>query len=343
MTAARHTLRPPIRALQTSAHTVNDPAVSILIPTYNRAPYLREAVESAFSQTMADLEVIVVDDGSTDETPALLESLARPGLVCLRQENLGVSAAFNAGLRVARGGLLITLGSDDRLLPEFLASTAPLLLADPRLVVVYARCQAIDERGTPLPRMAGAPPRYPDDMLASLLYGDHLCAIGALMRRDAVLSVGAWDTTLIGNEDWDLWLRLACVGEFRFVDRALAQFRVHPGRLTGHASPRLLQLVADRKRVLTQAYERLPLTARSRQIRGVAFRNLYIEVGMRLLPSAGWRAALPYFARSLRAAPALPALARIAWQVMSGRLLAHHAWGVRIADWVAQRSRPPAQ
>jgi hypothetical protein len=194
--------------------------------------------------------------------------------------------------------------------------------------------------GAPLPGMVGAPPLFPDDMLASLLYGDHLCAIGAVTRRDLLLSVGGWEPSLVNTEDWDLWLRLAPLTQFRYVGQALASIRVHSGRATGSASPRLRRILADRERVLARAYARPGLTPRAAAIRPLAYRNLYIDLGLRALDAFGLREAAPYLARAIAVAPhPIPALGRIAAHTLYRRALGQHPAGVRLADWAARRNR----
>ncbi|MDZ4722204.1 MAG: glycosyltransferase [Roseiflexaceae bacterium] len=318
------------------------PLVSVLIPTYNRANYLPEALHSVLTQSFTDVEVIIVDDGSTDDTPALLTQITDPRVRCFSQTNAGTAAARNTALRAARGKYVACLDSDDRWDAEFLAITIPPLEANPHIGVVYVRCRSMDQDGGPLARMVGVPPLFPNDMLASLLYGDHLCAIGAVTRRMLLEQVGGWEQTLVNTEDWDLWLKLAPLTQFCFIDRVLASIRVHTGRATGQASPRLKRVLNDRERVLARAFARPGLTPKALAIRPIAYRNLYIDLGMRTVEAFGWRAALPYYVRAVTIAPnPIAALARLASQFIYRRLLSRSVWGVGLADWAARRKRRP--
>jgi glycosyltransferase involved in cell wall biosynthesis len=318
------------------------PLVSVLIPTYNRANYLPEALHSVLTQTFTDFEVLIVDDGSTDDTPALLAQIRDPRVRCFHQTNAGTAAARNTAMRAARGQYIACLDSDDRWDAEFLAVTIAALEADPQLGVVYIRCRTIDQAGGLLARMVGVPPLFANDMLASLVYGDHLCAIGAVTRRVLLEQVGGWEQTLVNTEDWDLWLKLAPRTTFRFIDRVLASIRVHTGRATGQASPRLKRVLNDRERVLARAYARPGMTPKALAMRPIAYRNLYLDLGLRTAEAFGWRAALPYLVRSVTIAPnRFAMIARLAAQVLYRRVLIHTAWGVGLATWAARCKRRP--
>lgn len=318
------------------------PLVSVLIPTYNRADYLPAALQSVLQQSFTDLEVIIVDDGSIDQTHQFLAQIHDPRVRCLTQANAGTAAARNTALRAARGRYVACLDSDDLWNAQFLAVTLPPLEADPQIGVVYVRCRSIDQAGAPLARMVGVPPLFADDMLASLVYGDHLCAIGAVTRRELLERVGGWEHTLVNTEDWDLWLKLAPLTRFQFVDQVLASIRVHTGRATGHASPRLRRVLNDRERVLARAFARPGLTPKALAIRPIAYRNLYLDLGLRTAEAFGWRAAIPYMARAVTVGPQpLATIARLAKQILYRQLLSHSAWGVGLADWAARRKRRP--
>src|SRR5581483_9754891 len=112
--------------------------VSVLIPTYNRAALLPQAIASVLAQTYRDLDVLVIDDGSTDETPELLKAFADPRLRYLRLEHRGVSAALDAGWRAVESEYVARLDSDDVWQPELLAQLMPLIESDPGVTFAYA-------------------------------------------------------------------------------------------------------------------------------------------------------------------------------------------------------------
>src|SRR5262245_54183980 len=122
------------------------PTVSVVIPCYNQARYLSDAVSSVRQQTHRPIECIVVDDGSTDGTSDVAVEL---GALVVRQTNNGVSAARNAGLRIARGDFIVFLDADDVLLPDALARGVGALAAQPAAAAVVSRCEVMAEDGTP--------------------------------------------------------------------------------------------------------------------------------------------------------------------------------------------------
>ena len=136
------------------------PKVTVVIPTFNRAHYLAEAIQSVLNQTVADYELIVVDDGSTDETSAVLAGFKDPRLCVFRQEHRGISAAMNAGLRAARGEYIARLDSDDVWFADLLEQETAVLDSHPDVGVVYARAQAMSANGTPREHYVGQGFRY---------------------------------------------------------------------------------------------------------------------------------------------------------------------------------------
>jgi glycosyltransferase involved in cell wall biosynthesis len=314
--------------------------VSVLLPTYNRAHYIAEAIQSTLDQTYADFEIVVVDDGSTDNSAEVVQRFTDPRVRFIRQENRGISGALNTAFRESRGRYVAILNSDDIWLPDLLAEEVPVLQARPDVGLIYARCQAMDLSRRPLARTTGVPARYPGEMFKSLLYGDHVCTIAALIRREHLEQAGLWDESLIANEDWDMWLRLALVCRFYFIDKILARFRVHPGRITNTSSERFARLVADRIKVIDKAYARPDLPPDALSIRPLAYRNIYIDVGLRWLKVPDWRQSLPYFSRALQLSPNPAAtLLRIASLAIFQTFLSERAWASGLARAVGRWRR----
>ncbi|HZQ08921.1 MAG TPA: glycosyltransferase family 2 protein, partial [Anaerolineae bacterium] len=123
------------------------PRVSILIPTYNRADYLLAALDSALHQTFSELEIIVVDDGSMDDTAEVIRKYTDPRLQFIQQKNCGVSAALNTAWRAARSEFIAMLGSDDEMLPAQIETLLNYIEREPTLGMVYGRAQAMDAQG----------------------------------------------------------------------------------------------------------------------------------------------------------------------------------------------------
>ncbi len=204
-----------------------DPAVSIIIPAYNCAPFLAETLGSAFAQTYRNFEIIVVNDGSTDNTDEVISEF-QDRIVYVKQPNRGVMAARNTGLKAARGRFIALLDSDDLLLPNFLEVLVGMLEADSSLSVAYPNARYFG-----WPKHDGklhqdvfpvAEPVSFDRVLRRECY-----IFGLLVfRREVIEAVGNYDETLEGQgaEDFELWLRMLQHGHrFKFTTEVLALYR----------------------------------------------------------------------------------------------------------------------
>jgi glycosyltransferase involved in cell wall biosynthesis len=212
----------------------SDPAlVSIVIPTYNSASFIGEAVDSCLAQTYPNCEIIVVDDGSTDGTRDLLESQYGERIRYLYQPNAGPSAARNNGIRAARGAFIQFCDADDQLLPSKIERCMEVFQREPDLGVVYTRYQHVEVDGkTPAP--LADPPLLSGDTFCDLLLsnGNAILTSATLVRREALLEAGLFDERLWCSEDWDLFLRLASRYAYASIDEVLLLYRWHEGSLT---------------------------------------------------------------------------------------------------------------
>ena len=210
-------------------------SVSLVIATYNHARFLGEALDSAVAQTLEGVEVVVVDDGSTDDTEAVL---ARYGgrLRVIRQPNRGLAAARNTGLAAARGAYVSFLDADDVLLPTKLAEQAAILDRAPTVGWTY--CDVLIETiATGAEVRASERFGYGARMLEGwlfpeLIHGNFIPAIAPLVRRTVLDAAGGFDERLTALEDWDLWLRLSLIAEARYTPAVLVRYRVHPGGMS---------------------------------------------------------------------------------------------------------------
>lgn len=203
------------------------PAVSIIIPAYNLAPYLAETLSSVFAQTYQNFEAIVINDGSTDDTDEALAPF-RDRIVYLKQPNGGVMKARNAGLRVARGQYIATLDGDDLWEPRFLEVLVGMLDADPALSVAYPNAWFFGSPNFDGKLHQDVFPVAEPITFARVLKRE--CYIfGLLVFRRAVLDdVGMYDEMLAGQgaEDFELWLRMLQHGHrFGFSTEPLAKYR----------------------------------------------------------------------------------------------------------------------
>jgi glycosyltransferase involved in cell wall biosynthesis len=316
------------------------PKVAVIIPTYNRAHYLRAAVDSVLAQSYDDFELIVVDDGSTDHTASLLRASSDARLRLLQQAHGGISAALNGGLRAACGTYIARLDSDDVWLPDLLETLVAVLDARPDIGVAYGKGQAIDASGKPLPHFNGMPLRFPADSLRSMLYDDFTCNIATLARRSCFSRAGWYDESLCANEDWDMWLRVARYERFAFVDRVLAHYRWHADNLTGPRSPLFRTVLETRTAPLDKFFSRPDVPAAAAAMRAIAYENVHLFCGLRWLHARAPGRAAGAFRAALRVSEApLRTTVRIGWFALTTQCLGRFACGRRLVLWLTARRR----
>jgi len=216
--------------------SVEATAVCVVIPCYNHAHFLGEAIASALAQTHGARRIVVVDDGSTDGT---VEVATRYGVRCLRQPNRGLPAARNAGLSVADEPYVVFLDADDRLLPGALAAGVAALAPRPEAAFAVGRNRRIDVEGRPLP--SPSRPRVDADHYTSLVRRCWITMPAAVTyRRSALLAVGGFDETFRHAEDYELYLRLT--RRYPIVDHheEVAEYRQHGDSLSRNAESMLV-------------------------------------------------------------------------------------------------------
>ena len=219
--------------------------VSVVIPCHNQARFLGEAIESALAQSYPHLEVVVVDDGSTDNTQ---EVAARyPGVRCVRQENRGLAGARNAGIRRTNGSHLVFLDADDRLLPGALGAGLRALEGHPECAFAAGRCRFVAFDGSPLPTPA-QPSVREDHYLALLSYNHIWITATVVFRRAALEAVGVFDGSVGPSADYDLYLRIARDHPVRCHDGVVAEYRRHGTNMTRNSALMLGAVVTTLRR-----------------------------------------------------------------------------------------------
>jgi glycosyltransferase involved in cell wall biosynthesis len=211
-----------------------EPLVSVVIPTYNRAKYIAEAVESVLKQTYPYIETIVVDDGSTDDTSRILEDFG-DRIEYIRQERKERSSARNRGIRNAKGEYVAFLDSDDVWCPEKVSEQVRVLKENPEVGAVYTDVEFIDENGkrcTELRQWDG--PRrkrfYEDLMTNNVVTGS---TSSVMIRRECLGEGGPFDEAMNACEDLDLYRRIARTYEFREIRSPLVKIRIHRDNTQG--------------------------------------------------------------------------------------------------------------
>lgn len=213
------------------------PLVSIITATYNMGRYVTGTLDSLLAQTHPAVECIVVDDGSTDDTPAVLAPYADdPRVKVVRQANAGQTVAKNRGLREATGEFVGFCDADDLWRPGKLALQLPRF-ADPKVGVVYGNFQFIDGEGRPI--ATDRPRTFSGRITGELLVDNFVHFPTALVRRSVIEAAGGFDETLSMGIDFDLWLRISVDHEFLYLPDILVDYRIWEGQMSHRTGERL--------------------------------------------------------------------------------------------------------
>jgi glycosyltransferase involved in cell wall biosynthesis len=222
---------------------MNEPRISVIIPCFNHGRYLPEAVASVVAQTFAGWELIIVDDGSTDDSAAVAEQLIarhpQQRMRLLRQANQGLSASRNNGIRLAQGSSILPLDADDQIEPDMLAATLAVLERRPEVGFVYTDVRMFGEENR---IWSGGP--Y---SLDKLRFDCPMVPI-TLFRKHAWAATGGFRSDLYpqGYEDWDFWLSLAAAGwQGDHIARPLVRYRRSNGSMLAKARIHDLELRAQ--------------------------------------------------------------------------------------------------
>lgn len=230
--------------------------VSVIIPTHNRAGLLPRAARSVLDQTFRELELIIVDDASTDETGQVVAALDDPRVRYIRHDrNRGAPAARNTGIEAAHGNYIAFQDSDDEWLPEKLEKQMAVFKPGSEADVVY--CSMLLER-------AGSTITFPGpeitvvqgDVLPQLLAGNFVGTPTLLVRRECLEKVGGFDTLLPRFQDWELVIRLAEAYRFRFVNETLVRAYETPGNISSDdaAGARAMEIILEKHRPAFEQY-----------------------------------------------------------------------------------------
>jgi glycosyltransferase involved in cell wall biosynthesis len=288
------------------------PRVSVIIPTYNRADLLGDAISSVLAQSYQDLEVIVADDGSTDETAAVVARFG-PSVHHLALPHRGQPAApRNSALAVASGEYIAFLDSDDLYLPHKLALQVPLLEANPEVGVVYSNGHFfVGNPELPTGYVQDGLPTPSGAIFDDLLRGNFLSTPVVLIRHRILQRVGGYndDPALLLSEDYELWLRLAMHTQIAYVPGDVAAIRHHTQNISGDIlrlrsrtiymlqslDKRYPQMMASHATARHEAYVRqhgaLALVAMRQRHFGLAFRHaLHASRHTLQLPGGGLQA-----------------------------------------------------
>jgi len=239
--------------------TTQTPLVSVIIPVFNGAAFVARAIQSVLDQSMPDFELIVVDDGSVDETSAVVRAFTDRRLSLVVQANGGPSAARNNGIQRSRAKWVAILDADDYWAPTKLEAQLARADATPSAALIYTAAQYCSPDGNAISEV---PATIEENIHAALIQKNHIVASSAMIRRDVLERVGLFHPELSGCEDWDLWLRIAEVADVAAVPEPLVSVVTRPDSLSSDATRmrniglRVINRVVERNPGLTPATRR---------------------------------------------------------------------------------------
>jgi glycosyltransferase involved in cell wall biosynthesis len=202
---------------------MNSQLCSIIIPTYNHAKYIERSISCALAQTYKEIEVIVIDDGSTDDTPEIVKKFG-DSIIYHRKTNGGLGAARNTGLKMSSGKYIQFLDSDDIIDKKKVEKQVKILEKDERIAVVYSDCSCTEPGGTEIGNTSYSLAEN-ENPLPVLLKRTLFSVHAGIVRRSVIEDVGLFDESRVAQEDWDLWLRIALKGHaYKYMPGNLAHY-----------------------------------------------------------------------------------------------------------------------
>lgn len=275
--------------------------VSTIIPTYNSPHYLIEALESVLSQTYKDMEIVIVDDGSTDNTKEVIQSylILDRNIKYIYQNNGGTASARNTGIKFSSGEYIAFLDHDDIWLPQKTELQIKILDSDPSIGLVYCRFQIMDEdKGSVL-----EPPKR--ELCRGGVYEKFLvrCYINTasqvMIRKACIERVGYFDESLQIVDDYDFYIRVARHYKIEYLDQPLANWRIHRLNTSKAIEKMISNRIALRKKILKDP----DLSKKQRLIVKQVLRRDYFELGYYYISSCELKSGRKYFLKSLRYKP----------------------------------------
>lgn len=211
------------------------PKVSVIVPAYNQAKYLKQTLNSVLNQTYNDWECVIVNDGSTDNTAKIAKNYVKKDkrFKYIYQKNKGLAGARNTGIKTSQGEYIGFLDSDDLWKPSMLEKTVTFLAGNHKTSIVSGAWSYVDKNGKLISRKNG--PAKCENYLVELLFGNLFPVHALLIKKAVFIDCGFFDSSLPSSEDWDMWLRVANKGyRFNYVNDLIAHYRIHNNTITSN-------------------------------------------------------------------------------------------------------------
>jgi glycosyltransferase involved in cell wall biosynthesis len=270
--------------------------VSVVVPTHNMARFLGEALQSVLTQTYDNLEVQIIDDGSTDNPrDAIAPLLADPRVHFHSIPQSGQGKAKNTGIRASRGQFIAFLDADDLWVADKLEKQLPLFVR-PEIGVVYSDFERIDVNGAPLETFRG--PVYEGRITNQLLIENFVTGMASVVRRECFDAVGLFDETIPMGIDYDLWLRISTRFEFVYLDHVTYQYRFWGGQMSRNFEKRLDCAITIMKRLIEANPGLIP-----EHVQEEAWAHTFTYGGNGFAKAGRHRDALYWYLKALRMRP----------------------------------------
>jgi glycosyltransferase involved in cell wall biosynthesis len=256
------------------------PLVSILMPVYNCAEYIEAAIQSCLSQTYENFEIIIIDDGSTDETSSIIHSFSgHDNFMALRQTNAGRGAACNKGIKTAKGSLISFCDADDLLHDKKLELQANVMIKYPEIGLLHTARTAINNAGEVIGH-----PHARDNRIEiykatqKLFHRNYICGPSVMIRNECFDEAGYFDESLEQNEDHDLYLRISLAYKFGYLNQEIYKYRKHDGQITQKRQQR-----ESYKELVLKRFVKKHPNAVTKNDMNIAFANIHKSRGHELL------------------------------------------------------------
>lgn len=274
------------------------PTVSVIIPTYNRANYVQQAVESVLNQTYKDYEIIVIDDGSTDDTKLSLEKYA-DRVKYIYQENQKVAAARNNGIRHSQGKYIAFLDSDDLWLPQKLERDIAYFEAKPQVGLVYSNVIYFSDEGADLYTRRMKSPS--GDVLEKIIIDNFVVTSTVIVGRECLDRVGFFneDLDLASSEDWEMWVRIASLYPFGYVNEISTKSRIHDYSLMRNPEGMERSILKGLEIIWTNE----ALLPRISHLKNKSYASLYTYIAINYYASGQMAKARKYLRKSIEIYP----------------------------------------
>lgn len=275
--------------------TVN---ISVIIPSYNHTQFVSKAVESVLSQTLSAHEIIVVDDGSKDNTEEVLAAY-KDRIIYIKQENQGVSATRNNGVSISTGDFIAFLDADDEWFPEKLEKQLKLFGEDKEIGLVHCGYVDVDEKGNFLQEhLEGMSGKVAEEMLffkRPVILGG---GSGSLIPKNVFKEIGGFDIRLSTSADWDLYFRIAQKWKVGFVPETLLKYRLHSSNMHGNIKLMRKDMLLAYEKAFAEK-ENVPLQS----VRRYAYSRLHKVLAGSFYSVGQYKEILPHFLKSIFLSP----------------------------------------